>query len=79
MRDASVAITDLLARAEAAEARAEKAERERDVAVKTIFEWTGCPECKCWDSESNWCEKHDREAGPSDGCSTPEWRGQKEE
>lgn len=30
MRDASVAITDLLARAEAAEARAEKAERERD-------------------------------------------------
>ena len=60
-------------------ARAEKAERERDVAVKTIFEWTGCPECKFWDSENNWCEKHDREAGPSDGCSTPEWRGQKEE
>lgn len=60
-------------------ARAEKAERERDAAVKTIFEWTGCPECKFWDSENNWCEKHDREAGPSDGCSTPEWRGQKEE
>lgn len=61
------------------QARAEKAERERDAAVKTIFEYTGCPECKCWDSENNWCEKHDREAGPSDGCSTPEWRGQKEE
>lgn len=25
------------------------------------------------------CEKHDREAGAEDGCSTPEWRGQKEE
>lgn len=57
----------------------EKAERERDAAVKTIFEYTWCPECKCWDSESNWCEKHDREAGPSDGCSNPEWRGLKEE
>ena len=68
-------ITDLLARAEAAEARAEKAERERDAAVKAIFEYTGCPECKFWDSENNWCEKHDREAEPSDGCSTPEWRG----
>lgn len=33
-RDAAIAITDLLARAEAAEARAEKAERERDAAVK---------------------------------------------
>ena len=53
----------------------EKAERERDAAVKTIFEYTGCPECECWDSGSNWCEKHDREAEPSDGCSTPEWRG----
>lgn len=72
-------ITDLLARAEAAEARAEKAERERDAAVKTIFEWTGCPECKFWDSKENWCEKHDREADCNDGCSTPEWRGLKEE
>lgn len=79
MRDASVAITDLLARAEVAEARAEKAERERDAAVKTIFEYTGCPECKHWNGEDEWCEKHDREAGAEDGCSTPEWRGQKEE
>ena len=37
MRDASVAITDLLARAEAAEARAEKAERERDAAVSDLL------------------------------------------
>lgn len=34
--DAATAITDLLARAEAAEARAEKAERERDAAVELI-------------------------------------------
>ena len=33
MLAASTSITDLLARAEAAEARAEKAERERDAAV----------------------------------------------
>lgn len=57
----------------------EKSERERDAAVKTVFQYVGCPECKFWDSKENWCEKHDREAGPSDGCSTPEWRGQKEE
>lgn len=34
--DASNAITDLLARAEAAEARAEKAERERDEAISDL-------------------------------------------
>lgn len=37
--DAATAITDLLARAEAAEARAEKAERERDAAVALVHEW----------------------------------------
>lgn len=78
-RKAATAITDLLARAEAAEARAEKAERERDEAVETIFKWTGCAECKNWQSDTDWCEKHDRYATISDGCSTPEWRGIKEE
>lgn len=34
--DKTVSITDLLARAEAAEARAEKAERERDAAVQQL-------------------------------------------
>lgn len=67
------------ARAEAAEARAEKAERERDEAVETIFKWTGCSECKNWQSDTDWCEKHDRYATISDGCNTPEWRGIKEE
>lgn len=51
---------------------------ERDAAVKTIFEWIGCPECKQWDSENEWCMKHDRKADSSDRCNTPEWRGAKE-
>lgn len=53
---------------------------ERDAAIKTIFEWSGCAECKQWDRENEWCKKHDREADSCDGCDTPEWRGpQKEE
>ena len=101
LEKAATAITALLARAEAAEARcktlekmvreyqdeivpgyrerAEKAERERDEAVETIFKWTGCPECKYWNSATAWCEKHDRYATMSDGCTTPEWRGIKED
>lgn len=59
--------------------RAEKAEKERDAAIQTIFQWTGCPECKFWKTGENWCEKHDREACSSDGCDMPEWRGIKEE
>ena len=39
MDSAATAITDLLARAEAVEARAEKAERERDAAVALVHEW----------------------------------------
>ena len=56
-------------------ARAEKAESERNAAIKTIFQWVGCPECKHWNSTDSWCKKHDREAGVSSGCSTPEWKG----
>lgn len=76
---AAYAITDLLARSEEAESRAEKAEKERDAAVKTIFQWTGCPECKYWDSQDEWCEKHDREADGNGGCNNPEWRGIEED
>lgn len=36
IEQAITAITDLLARVEAAEARAEKAERERDYAIKQL-------------------------------------------
>lgn len=79
IEQAITAITDLLARIEAAEARVEKTERERNAAVKTIFKWTGCPECKHWDSKDEWCKKHDRYANSFGRCSTPEWCGLKEE
>lgn len=57
------------------EAELEQVKRERDEAIKTIFKWTGCPECKYWNSAEEWCEKHDREAGSCDGCDSPQWRG----
>ena len=44
--NATCAITDLLSRAEKAEARAEKAERERDDAVKYIRHYGWCAGCK---------------------------------
>ena len=53
----------------------EQVTAERDAAIKEIFQWTGCPACKHWDSADNWCNKHDRSADSCDGCSTPEWRG----
>lgn len=53
----------------------EQVKQERDAAIKEIFQWTGCPACKHWDSADNWCNKHDRSADSCDGCSTPEWHG----
>lgn len=57
----------------------EQVKRERDAAIKTIFQWTGCPECKWWNSVDEWCEKHDREADSCGGCDSPEWRGLEED
>lgn len=97
LEKAATAITDLLvenqslrnaangfkARAEAAEARAEKAERERDAAIHDIFE---AASAKCF-----WCKHQDKKwlsDGKMDGlCYTClknkkvnwEWRGMKEE
>lgn len=59
-------------------AELEQAKRELDKAVKTIFQWTGCPECKRWNSTDEWCEKYDREADGCGGCDSPEWRGLEE-
>ena len=56
-------------------AELEQVKQERDAAIKEIFQWTGCPACKHWDSADNWCNKHDRSADSCDGCSTPEWHG----
>lgn len=44
--DAVTAINDLLARAESAEARAEKAERERNAAIKMLRKIEWCNGCK---------------------------------
>ena len=77
MRDGSTAITDLLARAEAAEARAEKAERKRDAAVRDLRQMcvggNTCAFCK----HGRNCGKQ----GPGRKTVEPcwEWRGQKEE
>lgn len=84
--DAATAITDLLARAEAAEALAEKAEMERGAAVARIKEDHWCEDCKFQPTYSL-C-KND---GNCEECESPcfcehckdgslwEWRGQKEE
>lgn len=66
---AATAITDLLARAEAAEVRAEKAERERDAAVKDLHIAKDCDTCK-----TTTCVPR----GGNGECRF-EWRGQKEE
>ena len=63
----------------ATQAELEQVKRERDAAVKTIFKWTGCPECKYWNIADEWCEKHDREADSCGECDSPEWRGPEEE
>ena len=74
-----LSVSEICKRLKNAEARAEKAERERDAAVKTIFQWTGCPECKYWDIQDKWCEKYDREADVNGECDSPEWRGIEED
>ena len=68
--DITRSITDLLARAEAAEARAEKAERERDAAVADLRLVSDCRTCG---NVSPWCIDN------PDKCKGWEWRGRKEE
>lgn len=70
-------ITDLLARAEAAEARAEKAERERDEAVsdlETVMAYGGRNLDTCQFCKNGQCYVR----GGTKLC-LPKWRGQKEE
>ena len=67
---AATAITDLLARADAAEARAEKAERERDAAVADLKLTSDCRVCE---NLNSWCSEN------PDKCKGWKWRGQKEE
>lgn len=74
---AVTAITGLLARAEAAETRAAKAERERDAAVSDIPK--NCNTCAHKNNPS--CKGNVRyhEFGFQENCECWEWRGQKEE
>lgn len=71
-----IAITDLLARAESAEARAEKAERERNTYRIFFDDISKKPDC-------NTCSKKECEYRPGIGKTTrfncPSWRGHKEE
>lgn len=69
------AFKDLLARAEAAEARAEKAERERDAAIEEIPKICYyCKHRKGWKVCEDWNGSQEAET-----CEKWEWRGQKEE
>lgn len=77
--EAATALSTLHGENEKLRENLEQVKRERDAAVKTIFQWTGCPECKWWNSADEWCEKHDREADGYGGCESPEWRGPKED
>lgn len=72
--DAAIAINDLLARAESAESRAEKAEKERDAAVDDLRIFGHCCSCCKWFNAPN-C-KAKEPCGTNDNW---EWRGLKEE
>lgn len=77
--ESAEALTALKSKNEKLRDELEKVKREKGEAIKTIFRWTGCPECKWWDSADEWCEKYDREADSCSGCESPEWRGVKGE
>lgn len=74
IEQAITAITDLLARVEAAEARAEKAEREKNAAVNDLRIFGHCCSCYKWFNAPN-C-KAKEPCGTNDNW---EWRGLKED
>lgn len=80
---AATAITDLLARAEAAEARAEKAERERDAAISDLtYIARTYPVDLCDDLVCQYCKHYQNVNTGCPGWTENdcfEWRGQKEE
>lgn len=74
LEEAATAITGLLARAEAAEAQAEKAERERDAAVSDLETIMAYKSDTCQFCKNGQCYVR----GGTKSC-LPKWRGQKEE
>lgn len=83
LSEAATAITDLLARVEAAEARAEKAERERDVAISDLtYIARTYPVDLCDDLVCQYCKHYQNVNTGCPGWTENdcfEWRGQKEE
>lgn len=80
---AATAITDLLARAEAAEARAEKAERERDAAISDLtYIARAYPVDLCDDLVCQYCKHYQNVNTGCPGWTENdcfEWRGKKED
>lgn len=68
IEDAATAITELLARAEAAESKAEKAERERDAYKEMIYKERPCFFCTEytgeWNPECIKCDRSTKEYRP---------------
>lgn len=81
--EAATAITDLLARAEAAEARAEKAKRERDAAISDLtYIARTYPVDLCDDLVCQYCKHYQNVNTGCPGWTENdcfEWRGKKEE
>lgn len=81
--DLTRSITDLLARAEAAEARAEKAERERDAAISDLkYIARTYPIDLCDDLVCQYCKHYQNVNTGCPGWTENdcfEWRGKKEE
>lgn len=83
LEDAATAITDLLARTEAAEARAEKAERGRDAAISDLtYIARTYPVDLCDDLVCQYCKHYQNVNTGCPGWTENdcfEWRGQKKD
>ena len=58
--------------------RVEVIERKLENAIQTIFEYSGCGECKYWEQEKDWCKKYGISAGWNDRCALIVWKGLEE-
>lgn len=58
--------------------RTEEIEEKLKKAIGTIFEYSGCGECKYWEQEKDWCKKYGICAGWNDRCALIEWKGLEE-
>lgn len=82
MHNAKAAIEELLARAEAAESRAGKVDKERDAAIEQLHGY--CPACKNYTPNHSEgpcarCKHEYYQYRDADALDNWEWKGQKEE